>query len=164
MGIDSDREDCRSCDRLQEKLNAAVLERCELLEMLTKVIASGTDDWNVVEEANNLVQKYDATEKPVGLGDFCPEHGGLWSYKCQACVERLEASEKRKVSPENCSHDWSDVRHLVPSGVTDICFKCDAEKRNHVCEKCGAVQPPMSPQTFGVCQKCGAAFHYKIPG
>jgi hypothetical protein len=37
------------------------------------------------------------------------------------------------------------------------------EKRNHVCQKCGAIQPPMCPQTFGVCQKCGEAFHYTLP-
>lgn len=47
-------------------------------------------------------------EKPVGMGDFCPEHGGLWSYKCPWCVAR-SAQGKQFCG---CGLEVTDALHI----------------------------------------------------
>jgi ribosomal protein L40E len=69
-------------------------------------------------------------------------------------------------------HTPVSIPTLYEDGIKSIqCGNCEiqipllplaTERPNHVCEKCGAAQPPMSIYTFGVCQKCGASFSYAI--
>ncbi len=103
-----------SMDPMASKMNAAILVDVKAL------LAEGA--------------RY--TERPVGLGDFCPEHGGLWSYKCHACVERLKASEKSK-----CERD-----HETPY-VSEVLF-ADGVRSIECGNKCGKFTPVIGTQVM----------------
>ena len=32
------------------------------------------------------------------LGEFCPEHGGLWSYKCKACWDHYRTLHPKEMA------------------------------------------------------------------
>jgi DNA-directed RNA polymerase subunit RPC12/RpoP len=62
--------------------------------------------------------------KQVGLGDFCPKHGGLWSYKCQACVDRVKKPFSEKELKERLA--------LIENGK---CPECGQKVHLHSCAK-----------------------------
>jgi hypothetical protein len=63
--------------------------------------------------------------KQVGLGDFCPKHGGLWSYKCQACVDRVKKPKHESVREVAERLGMSVPDNRCKHGPMEACPKCD---------------------------------------